>query len=285
MAFKRVKNLSAWRKIALNNWNSPGDPSVYGSYDFDVTETLEALDKINQRSPIKLTLTHVFTKALANTIQAYPVINRIIKWGTLYQRDTVDIFLQVAIPNSAMNQKEMLSGYKISCVNEKSIFAMAQELKSASEQIRDPLKPDPQYQKQFSIAKTLPVFMLKWLIRLQEFLTINLNFHFPKLGLIGDPFGSAMITSVGSLGIPAGLAPLVPLGRCPFLVCLGLVEDKPKVMQDKIVIRKIASVTVTFDHRFIDGLLGSKMYRHFKEQIEGQLSWIDDEQNSTSQNV
>lgn len=260
--FTRVKNLSPWRKLALTFWDKPSDPTVYGWYDFDVTIAQAYLDKINKKSAAKVTLTHYVAKAMGLLIADYPIINGIIKWGQIYLRDSVDLFVQVAIKESK-GRGDQLSGAKITGLDKKSLIEIAQELSRTAHDIRN--DKDPQFQKQFTLTKYVPICILKHLIKVNGFLTFNLGLSFPSLGINADPFGSAMLTSVGSLDTPPGLAPIVPPSRCPFLVCIGRVEKKPWVVNDRVEVRPVMTYTVTFDHRFMDGLTGSKMFKSFME--------------------
>lgn len=259
MPFKRKKNLSPWRKISLVTWKTAADPSVYGQYDFDTSAAQNYLDRLNQSSTkSKITLTHFMAKCLAVTLARFPEANGIIKWGTIYQRDTVDVFLQVAIP-ATPNKKENLSGAKITQADQKSLPQIAEDLTSQAQQIRT--GDDPQFQKTFSLSERIPVFILKPLVRLHEFLVFNLGMSIPSLGINPDPFGSLMLTSVGALDAPPGFAPLVPPSRCPLLVCLGRVEKRPWVENDQVVVKPVAQFTCTFDHRFMDGLMASRMLK------------------------
>jgi pyruvate/2-oxoglutarate dehydrogenase complex dihydrolipoamide acyltransferase (E2) component len=271
--FKRVKKLSVWRKLALVTWSPPGDPSVYGQFEFDATNAIQFIADYNKKHNSKVTITHFAAKAVGLTIAKYPGINGLIKWGQLYARDSVDIFLQVAIPFKNDDTKENLSGAKINKIDKKPLREIVNELGDQVHDIRD--DRDPQFQKTFDMAKRIPVWLLKPLVRIHEFLVYNLNINAPSLGMVPDPFGSAMVTSVGSLGIPPGLAPLVPPSRCPIVICVGKAEDKAWVVDGKIEIRPIISYTATFDHRFMDGLVGSRMFKRFMEVLENPAEHMD----------
>jgi len=106
---------------------------------------------------------------------------------------------------------------------------------------------------------------LLWLTGLLSY-TFNINLRF--LGLPRDPFGGAMVTSIGSLGLNEGYPPLVPMSRVPVLVCAGKVEDRPVVRDKEIVIRPICVLTATFDHRVMDGFLAGKLARFITEYME-----------------
>lgn len=262
---QKVKKLSPWRKLSLVTWGAPNDPTVYGAYQFDVTEAQKYLKAYNQKHHCKVTLTHYVAKVLGLTIAQFPNINGLIKWNRIYRRDTVDIFLQVAVDNPDKHHSEHLSGAKISRIDQKSLKDISIELSSQALSIRQ--DKDPQFQKTFSIAQSLPLWLLKPLVRIHEFLVYNLQIKAPSLGLVPDPFGSAMLTSVGPLDVPAGFAPIVPPSRCPFLICLGRIEDKPWVIDGQLQVRPVADFTCTFDHRFMDGLVASKMFKGFMEAL------------------
>lgn len=242
-------------------WSKPSDPSVYGQYEFDVTAAKNFIEAYNTKHNCKITLTHYVAKAIGITIAKHPQVNGIIKWGHIYQRDTVDVFLQVAIDKSERHHTEHLSGALIREIDKLSLGEISGRLKSLASNIRE--DNDPQFQKTFNVARLIPQLLLRPLVRLHEFLVFNLGLHWPSLGLFRDPFGSVMLTSVGPLNAPPGFAPLVPASRCPFLICLGRVENKPWVVGDSVVVRPVAGFTVTFDHRFVDGLVASRMFQTF----------------------
>jgi len=72
-----------------------------------------------------------------------------------------------------------------------------------------------------------------------------------KLDLMDMKGGTITITNVGSLG---GLF-FTPILNSPESAILGLgkLQDKPVVRDGKIVVRKILPISLTFDHRVVDG--------------------------------
>ncbi|MEV4507696.1 dihydrolipoamide acetyltransferase family protein [Dactylosporangium sp. NPDC049525] len=84
--------------------------------------------------------------------------------------------------------------------------------------------------------------------------------------------GTFTITSVGPFGIDTG-TPILPPGESAILV-FGAIRDTPWVHKDKIKIRQVTTLGLSFDHRIIDGELGSKFLRDvgaFLEDPEGSL--------------
>lgn len=289
--FNPLKKPSAWRKLSLVTWKKANDPTAFGQFDFNVTQTLVFLEELNRlaqkhanqqgQTLPKITMTHLLVRMAGLMLETYPAINGIIKWGRIYLRNSIDVFLQVAVPNKD-TLRDNLSGAKISDANQKTVAQIAFELEHQAKKIRE--NKDILFSKNFQLAKMLPIFLLRFLVKIQSFLVYELGLHLPKIGLINDPFGSLMITSVGSLGIPPALAPLVPISRCPLIICVGRVEKKPIVTtNDTIVAAPILSICCTLDHRFIDGLMGSRMFKLFKEMVENPEKHLhlDKESNFT----
>ena len=264
--FEPLKNPSSWRRLSIANWKAPNDPTVYFSFPIDFTPAQAFLDKVNSESPLKITPTHLITKAVALTLRRFPALNGIIKWRRIYLRKTVDIFLQVAIAEQTIDERPDLSGAKISCCDTKDLSQIATELKQKSEAIRQ--KKDPQFQRTLNLLNRIPALFLSWAVHAITFMIYNLGLNFPRLGLPADPFGSAMVTSVGALGMASGFAPLAPMSRVPLVVCVGEVVARPWVVADQVVARPVLDLSITFDHRFIDGLSGARMAQYFKTIIE-----------------
>ena len=84
--------------------------------------------------------------------------------------------------------------------------------------------------------------------------------------------GTFTITSVGVFGIDTG-TPILPPGESAILV-FGAIRDTPWVHKGKIKIRQVTTLGLSFDHRIIDGELGSKFLHDvgaFLHDPEGSL--------------
>jgi pyruvate dehydrogenase E2 component (dihydrolipoamide acetyltransferase) len=87
--------------------------------------------------------------------------------------------------------------------------------------------------------------------------------------------GTFSITNVGVFGVDTG-TPILPPGEAAILA-FGAIRPTPWVHKGKIRIRQVTTLALSFDHRIIDGELGSKFLRDigaFLEDPEGALlSW------------
>ncbi|MHB8342117.1 MAG: dihydrolipoamide acetyltransferase family protein [Mycobacteriales bacterium] len=71
-----------------------------------------------------------------------------------------------------------------------------------------------------------------------------------------DLTGSTItITNVGVFGVDTG-TPILNPGEAAIL-CLGAIRDMPWVHNGEIAVRKVTQLSLSFDHRLVDGALGS----------------------------
>lgn len=68
--------------------------------------------------------------------------------------------------------------------------------------------------------------------------------------------GTVSITNVGPFGVDTG-TPILNPGEAAIL-CLGLVSKRPWVHEAEVAVRDVTTLSLTFDHRIIDGEQGSK---------------------------
>jgi pyruvate dehydrogenase E2 component (dihydrolipoamide acetyltransferase) len=68
--------------------------------------------------------------------------------------------------------------------------------------------------------------------------------------------GTITITNVGVFGVDTG-TPIINPGESAIL-CFGAVRPTPWVVDGEIVVRQVTQLALSFDHRHIDGQLGSQ---------------------------
>jgi len=71
--------------------------------------------------------------------------------------------------------------------------------------------------------------------------------------------GTITITNVGVFGVDAGTPILTP-GETAILA-FGQVKDAPWVVDGQLVVRQACTLSLSFDHRVVDGELGSAVLR------------------------
>lgn len=256
---------SPWRKISLGTWRISGDSSVYGMMEINVEPALKHLEEISQRSGVKLTLTHYVARALALTFRDHPEINSIVRWGRLYRRSNVDIFLHVAMDPEG----EDLSGVVIRNLDQKNLETVGSELNKSVKNLKT--HGDPSFNKIKNTIRFVPSFIIRHALDFVGFILYSLNLWSPSLNIAKDPFGSAMVTNIGSLGADFAFTPIPYYSRVPFILSIGAVKNSPWVNPEtnSLEVAKLCKLGVTFDHRVIDGVHAANMSKSFKRYMEG----------------
>ena len=271
--FRPISKLSTWRRLALHTWRAPNDPTVHGMLDIDATEALSFVRALRDRTGQKITVTHLVGHAIAKAIAERPEVNAIVRFGRIYQRETIDVFFQVAFEGG-----ENLAGHKVARANEKSIVEIARELSEGAGQVRSGKAENVKASKKFS---KMPSSVLGLLVKATEVLTYDLGLDLTRLGVPYDGFGSAMVTNVGSFGLTVGLPPLVPFSRCPLLLLVGEVTEKPVARDHEVVVRPVLPIGVTFDHRLLDGYQAGILAKTFRAIIERPFEMLAGELATT----
>ncbi|NUN05180.1 MAG: 2-oxo acid dehydrogenase subunit E2 [Bdellovibrio sp.] len=237
MAFTKVHNISIFRKVAMGLWESAGDPSVYGFLEIDVTHIR------NMSSP-----TPVVIKAFSEVMKQHESLNFVMRFGRLFRRKNINISVMVNINENGAHD---LSFATLRDVDRMTMAEIEWHLAKGAKQIRR--RQDPHLGFALRLIHKMPHFLTKTFLRSFAFLSHDLGINFSFLRLPKDPFGSVIVTSVGSLGIKKALVPLVPFTRAGVLVSIGKVCKEPVVIENRIEIRQIMHLGVTFDHRLFDG--------------------------------
>ena len=252
-----------WRKIATSVWGWPADPQVYGGIDFDATPVLEAMEAIRDRTGVRVTATHLVTRALARSFRETPSMNTRLARGRFIPRDSVDIFVIVAVGEGD------LSGVKVRRADEKTAAEIAADLEVGAEEAR---AGRGELDRAKRMMEILPPRLLGTSLRLSAFLTSNLHLDLKRLGMPREAFGSAMVTNVGTFGITEGWAPLSPIYRVPMIVLVGEIEPRPWVVDDRVEVRPVLPLTATIDHRWVDGQGIAGVVESFKKYLANPLA-------------
>jgi pyruvate dehydrogenase E2 component (dihydrolipoamide acetyltransferase) len=85
--------------------------------------------------------------------------------------------------------------------------------------------------------------------------------------------GTISMTNPGSFGPLFG----TPIISQPQVAILGIggIEKRPVVINDAIAIRSMVCLSLTFDHRVIDGAVADRFMAKLKERLQGWNQWID----------
>jgi pyruvate dehydrogenase E2 component (dihydrolipoamide acetyltransferase) len=268
----RKDKVSSFRKIAIGTWRTAYDPSVYGTMELRMDEAIRYIREFRDKTGKKLTVSHLMAKAAAMVLKECPDANAILRWNRVYLRKRIGIFFQVVMTDEGA-EKVDLSGATLYDVEQKSLTQIYDEFNEKVSAVRS--RQDPALESTRKTFLGIPYFALGWVLRFMSFVSYTLNLDLSRLGLPKDPFGSIMITNIGTLGLDTAYVPLVPYSRVPILIATGAVKDAAVVESGQIVVGKVMRVNATFDHRFIDGFHASVMSRVLRQWIEHPFEHFD----------
>jgi pyruvate dehydrogenase E2 component (dihydrolipoamide acetyltransferase) len=124
--------------------------------------------------------------------------------------------------------------------------------------------------------RKIPFMFMNAFMNTLGFLLYTLNLDLRWAGLPKDPFGGAVVTSIGSLGLDVAYVPLVPYTRVPIFIAPGEVKSVPVVDESgAIVAGRMMGVHASFDHRFIDGAHAAKLTKSFRRVMEHPFEELD----------
>ncbi len=84
--------------------------------------------------------------------------------------------------------------------------------------------------------------------------------------------GTFTISNLGQYGIDA-FTPILNVPQCAILG-LGRIERRPAVVGDQIVPRDQMTLSLTFDHRIVDGAPAAKFLATLRQAIENPGPWL-----------
>ncbi len=252
----KKSHISVFRRIAAVAWDAPRDPTILGTMQFPA-EALEAwIQEKREETGEKITVTHAVARAVALVLHRHPDLNSMIRLGRLYHRRDVDVFVQVAIEREKKDgqgvAKTDLSGVIIRKADTRSIGDIAELIRGGARKIR--AGQDKDFKRVTRQGELIPPLIFRWILKGIEFLQYVLNVDTSFLGAPRDPFGSVMVTSLGSRGVKVAYAPFFPQARTPIIVLVGAVDDTPAVVDGQVVVQRQLTMSATFDHRVLDGL-------------------------------
>src|SRR6476620_11525187 len=181
-------------------------------------EAIRYIHQFREKTGKKLTVSHMMAKAAAMVLKECPEANAILRWNRVYLRKRIGVFFQVVMTDEGEGKVD-LSGATLYDVENMSLLQICDDFEKKVNLVRE--RKDPALEKTRSTFKSMPYFLLNFMFKLISFLSFTLNLDLRWAGIPSDPFGSIMITNIGSLGLEDAYVPLVPYSHVPLLLALG----------------------------------------------------------------
>lgn len=252
--------MSARRRISIASYRPPREGVIHGSMTLDCSRVNSYLDALSQASGTRVTITAFIGAVVGRALRATPTLNGRVHLGRYipYERVNVAFLVQV-------NDGDNLAQVLIEDIDEKTPQEVSAGLQSKASAVRD--GRDENFEKSINLTKRMPTPVLRRVLSFGGFVTTGLGR--PFAGQPAFPFGSAVITSVGMLGVDEAFVPPTPFLRVPLYVAIGRVRDMVFAEGGVPVVRSGITITATLDHRFIDGFqaatLAAQVRKYFDE--------------------
>ncbi len=260
---------SGWRRLAVGSWGALGDPQIYGLIDLDARALLARIEA-ERGAGVRVTVTQLVSRGIAEAMRRCPSTNVVLRRRRLWQRASVDVFMQVAVPSRTGDRaRAELSGVKIVDAERLDLRSFVAEVERQVARTRE--QHDLALDRTRASISRIPRVLLRPVLLLSRWLTYDLDLDLSRFGVATDPFGSVAVTSLGMLGIEAGFAPLYPIGGPPVLLTVGAIQQRAVVEDDRIVARPILRIGGTFDHRVVDGYQIAALANELRSILEHEI--------------
>jgi pyruvate dehydrogenase E2 component (dihydrolipoamide acetyltransferase) len=276
------------RKMLIATWSAPAEGNIMGSLNVDAGPLQQWMSEQSRKTGTKITYTHAVIKATALALCACPGLNGHIACGEFYPCHTVDVGCLVAtertendcaIPEEAamsplakggpakQGRTFDLANATLLEADTKCTAALAVELKRKAGAIRR--GKDPAFESTKPLLRALPHCAIRAMLHgVVGVLGNSLGCTLSLFKVKPYMFGSAMVTSVGMMGLDTAWAPFTPWANTPLLVTIGACKDTPTAVGGRVVVRPILTITAVVDHRYLDGADAANLARVVKTTLE-----------------
>ena len=250
---------TSWRKVAASIYKKPTDSKIFGSVELDITD-LEQYISQKRKEGLKITLTHIFTLAVARALKEdIPELNAYVRRGNIVKRNSIDAMVSVLIGDSQMgsikvHNADTLMLHELAEIMDAEIRKTRCGSENKTMQMRD------------RITK-IPWPLRGWIVNIIKKITIDWGLRVPFFHFKPDSFGSYVVSNIGTFGLDMGYPALFPISNVPFVLIMGSVKKKPYVVNDVIMPRRIINLGAALDHRVVDAMHGGKVFRYIKRIV------------------
>ena len=258
---RRLKTLHPMSYVSPYIMKVRSDAQNHFEDVIDITNIEHYLDKKRREGYTDMTLLHVILAAYVRVIAERPGLNRFIAGQRIFARHNLECVMTI--------KKELSLESPDTCIKVEfdprdNIYNVYKKFqKTAAEAVNETTDFD-------NTAKTLiklPGLLLRGAVAFLRFLDyIGL---LPKALLKVSPFhGSMIITSMGSLGIPAIYHHLYDFGNLPIFVSYGSIFSADAIKRDGTRERHhFVTLKVVTDERICDGYYYASAFKRLKRYL------------------
>lgn len=199
-------------------------PHFYLTMEIDMDNAMEARQRINEISPVKVSFNDLVIKAAALALRQHPKVNSAWLGDKIRQYGYVNIGVAVAVD-------EGLLVPVVRHADQKTLSVIAQEVKDFGAKAKSKLLQPSDWE--------------------------------------GNTF---TISNLGMFGIEEFTAIINPPDAC--ILAVGAIKQTPVVKNNAVVPGNVMKVTLSCDHRAVDGAVGSAFLQTFKSLLEDPIRML-----------
>lgn len=253
----------------MATWRPGKDPRIFATMDIEAPRLLEYIGQVRDATGQHVTPMDLVGRAAGKILEALPGLNGRVVFGSFLPSPTIDCSFVVSLRTDLVTGVQAASTDASSTVvrriNEKPPWVIAKELTDRASCIRH--GEDPQFKQMKTMVKVLPPLLLRAVMDGIGFVTESLQLPLPFFGVEARPFGSILVSNVGTYGLDSAAAPAPTFCHVPFGIIMGAVTDKVLARDGQPVVRPVLPLTISLDHRFVDGYQAATMARIFREYL------------------
>lgn len=223
--------------------------TIHGLVEVDVTLPRQLIREHKARSGEKLSFSAFIMACLGKAVDMNRHMQAYRSW-----RNQLVIFGDVDVNTMfevEVGGKKIIRPHIIRAANRKSLREIHEEIRAFQAQ-----HEGGQEARFIQWFVWLPAFIRRMFLG-----TLFKNPHWLK-----EMNGTVSLTAVGMFGSGVGWG--IPVTNHTLQVTLGGIAEKPGVVDGRIEVREVMSLTVSFDHDIVDGAPAARFIQRFKELIE-----------------
>jgi hypothetical protein len=240
---------------------------VYFESFIDAEALLSYLEEARKKFDVDVS--HCLVATAAIQIHLNPAYNRFSLGHRLYQRKGA--YVTFSMKRKALDRTAKLATVKTAPEAGETFRAFCERINAKIGVERSAARTYAD--KEFDLFEATPRPLLRAGIRLIKALDYyNL---LPASFIENDPLYTGMfVANLGSLDMGAGYHHLYEWGTCSGFMMAGKIEDRPVVVDGRIVIRKILHIRWTYDERVDDGLNARFALRTGERVLENPFQYL-----------
>ena len=258
---RRVRTLPAMNYVVPYIMNVRSDAQNHFEDVIDITNIEKYLDAKHQEGYTDMTILHVILAAYVRVVSERPGINRFISGQKIYTRNNVECVMTI--------KKELSLESPDTCIKVEfdprdNIYNVYKKFQKVAHEAID---NSTDFDNTAKFITKIPRFMFRfgmWMLRCLDYIGL-----LPKSLLKVSPFhGSMIITSMGSIGVPAVYHHLYNFGTLPLFISYGSIFSADAIKRDGTRERHhFVTLKVVMDERICDGYYYASAFKKIKRYL------------------